>query len=75
MQLCPDEVSRRVEIQLRETAHSALALVTCEFEEGTAILRGDVPTFYLKQLAQAVARKTPGVTGVSNHIRVCSDRS
>jgi osmotically-inducible protein OsmY len=75
MQLCPDEVSRRVELGLRETAHSALALVTCEFEEGIVILRGDVPTFYLKQLAQTVARKTPGVTGVVNHIRVAGDRS
>jgi osmotically-inducible protein OsmY len=70
MQVCPHEVARLVEIRLRETSHSSLAVVTCDCEDGIVTLRGDVPSFYLKQLAQSVARRTPGVGQVVNHIRV-----
>jgi hypothetical protein len=33
-------------------------------------LRGEVPTFYLKQLAQTIAQQTPGVDRVVNRIHV-----
>jgi osmotically-inducible protein OsmY len=70
MQLCPHEISRLVEVRLRETSHPPLVAVTCDFDDGTATLRGDVPSFYLKQLAQSIARQTNGVTHVVNQIRV-----
>jgi osmotically-inducible protein OsmY len=64
------EISGRVERRLRETTYSSLSLVTCEYTEGVIILRGEVPTFYLKQLAQTIARQTDGVHHVANHIQV-----
>jgi osmotically-inducible protein OsmY len=70
MQHSTIEVARLVEIRLQETAHSALALVTCEFDDGVMTLRGEVPSFYLKQLAQTIARRTQGVNHVVNHICV-----
>jgi osmotically-inducible protein OsmY len=74
MQICPNETSRLVELRLRQTAHSALTLVTCEFDDGVATLCGDVPTFYLKQVAQTIARQTGGVSQVVNQICVLNPR-
>jgi osmotically-inducible protein OsmY len=63
-------VARLVESRLRQSGYSGLWSVTCEFREGAATLRGAVPSFYLKQLAQALARQTEGVRQVINRIDV-----
>jgi osmotically-inducible protein OsmY len=63
-------VARLVESRLQQSSHSALRSVTCEFHTGTATLRGAVPTFYLKQLAQTLARQMQGVKQIVNRIDV-----
>lgn len=40
------------------------------FREGTLRLNGQLPSFYLKQVVQAVAHRVPGVSRVINHIEV-----
>ncbi len=44
--------------------------VTCEYHEGVLILRGILPSYYLKQIAQTVASKVPAIEQVDNRIEV-----
>lgn len=52
--------------------HPALTEVACEIEGNQIQLFGQVPTFYLKQLAQETASRLPKIQVVLNHIQVCS---
>jgi osmotically-inducible protein OsmY len=63
-------VSERVENRLRNSAYSALRSLYCETYEGITILRGRLPTYYLKQIAQTVATQVEGVTEIVNRIEV-----
>lgn len=51
-------------------AHPALVNVTCDLSGSKLTLEGDVPTFYLKQLAQEAAVRVQGVEKVENRIEV-----
>ena len=42
----------------------------CEFKEGQLFIRGQVPSFYLKQLAQEAVVGIEGVRQVVNEIEV-----
>jgi len=57
-----------------EQVHPGLAEVTCERRADVAVLRGQVPTFYLKQLAQEAAAKIDGIQSVVNQVQVCTRR-
>lgn len=50
--------------------YRCLRIVRCELENETIILRGTVTTFYLKQLAQEIARKSSALLLVRNEITV-----
>ena len=50
--------------------HLAVQRIWCEYSEQTLILRGDVPSFYLKQLAQTAVAGLQGVDQVVNEIEV-----
>src|SRR5262245_39017491 len=39
---------------LRSSRYSALRHVSCDYQGGVPVLRGCVPTYYLKQMAQEV---------------------
>ena len=51
-------------------SHAALRKLTCEFARGVLILRGKVPSYYEKQLAQEAVRKIDGVRQIVNEIEV-----
>ncbi len=53
-----------------ERVHPGLARVTYELDGSQAVLQGDVPTFYLKQLAQETASRINGVVRIVNRIEV-----
>lgn len=55
---------------LRESPHGGLCWVKCELKEGMTILHGQVSSFYLKQMAQELAKKVDGVELVVNRIEV-----
>ena len=55
---------------LRLASYSALRRVHCEFHEGVVTLRGWLPSYYLKQLAQTLATKVAGVEQIVNRIAV-----
>jgi osmotically-inducible protein OsmY len=59
-----------VQRSLRNARHQELRSVEVGVHEGLVTLKGNVETYYLKQLAQATAMQTAGVELVQNQIRV-----
>ncbi|MEX0729121.1 MAG: BON domain-containing protein [Planctomycetaceae bacterium] len=56
---------------LQRKGRAAFSGVECSADdEGAVILRGRVPSFYLKQLAQEVVRQTDGVSCIVNELEV-----
>ena len=55
---------------LRSSRYSALKHVSCDYQGGVLVLRGCLPTYYLKQVAQAVVARVEGVRQVVNDIEV-----
>ncbi len=55
---------------LRNSPYLALRTVRCECQDGVLTLRGCLPTYYLKQVAQAVVARVEGVRQVVNEIEV-----
>lgn len=66
------EVSDRAEAVLRGSPFLALRRVSCEYCGGVLTLRGCLPTYYLKQLAQSSVVGIQGVEQVRNEIAVSS---
>jgi len=64
------ELSHAVRRALYETGYAPLFNVECVSQGPTVILRGQVPTYYLKQVAQSVAVRLCGTTQVENQIEV-----
>ena len=67
-----DSSSIRLEAEsrLRRSGYLALRDVSCDVQGGTARLRGHLPTYYLKQMAQATVTQVEGVRRVVNLIEV-----
>jgi hypothetical protein len=63
-------VAQRAESCLRTHAYLALHNITCDYHEGTLTLRGWLPTYYLKQVAQAAVGQMDGVQRLVNEIEV-----
>ncbi|WP_406695619.1 BON domain-containing protein [Singulisphaera sp. Ch08] len=61
---------REVERRLRGSGYLALRGLSCELHAGIARLRGRVPTYYLKQVAQAIVSEIDGVRQVINQIEI-----
>jgi osmotically-inducible protein OsmY len=55
---------------LRHNSYLALKNVRCDFHEGALILRGCLPTYYLKQVAQQTVSRLEGVDRIVNEIEV-----
>ena len=55
---------------LRNSPYLALRNVACEYGGGVLTLRGRLPTYYLKQVAQAVVGRIDGVRQIVNDIEV-----
>jgi osmotically-inducible protein OsmY len=56
--------------RFRASAYLALRDVSCTISDGVACLQGDLPTYYLKQVAQEIAGSIDGVRLVMNRIEV-----
>jgi hypothetical protein len=55
---------------LWNTPYHALRRISCEYQEGALILRGEVPSYYLKQMAQTAVAPVGGAARIVNHIDV-----
>lgn len=65
-----EDVKVLAERCLSGNAYLALRNVSCEFRNGVLELRGYLPKYYLKQLAQEVVAHIDGVDHVDNRIQV-----
>jgi hypothetical protein len=60
----------RAEMQLRNSSYCELRRIRCKFHEGVFTLRGILPSYYLKQIAQTIVYKTDKGSIIVNHIEV-----
>ena len=65
-----DGIRREAEDRLRRSGYLALSDVSCDARDDVIYLRGRLPSYYLKQIAQAVADEVEGVRRVVNRIEV-----
>ena len=63
-------IAEGAESRLRHNGYLALRNISCEHREGVLTLRGSLPTYYLKQVAQEVVSGVQGVRWVDNQIEV-----
>jgi osmotically-inducible protein OsmY len=61
------EIARAV---LQQSAYTEIRELSCDFNGGVLTLRGRVPTYYLKQVAQEAVADVPGVIEVCNGVEV-----
>jgi osmotically-inducible protein OsmY len=69
-----EEITEIAQQMLRQSSYFELRDVSCDFSGGILTLRGRVPSYHLKQLAQASVASVPGVVEVHNHVEVMSPR-
>jgi hypothetical protein len=67
---CPTSVEKAAHKELNNTGYRSLSSVCCRFQEGTLTLKGEVPSYYHKQLAQEAIRQIGNVTAIVNKIDV-----
>ncbi|TWT58024.1 BON domain protein [Thalassoglobus neptunius] len=61
----------RVKLSLGKLSYHQLDDVSCSIERGNQVtLSGKLRSYYLKQIAQTIAQKVPGVVSVQNDILV-----
>jgi osmotically-inducible protein OsmY len=60
----------RVRLSFEQLGYPQLNAVTCSAEGDQMLLSGELNSYYLKQVAQSVAVKIPGVREVRNEIEV-----
>jgi osmotically-inducible protein OsmY len=63
-------IADRAHACLQQSPYHAVRLVTCDYHRGVLFLRGRVPDFYRKQLAQEAVLHVEGVCRVVNEIEV-----
>jgi hypothetical protein len=68
------EIAEIAQAALRRSAYVELRNVSCDFSGGVLTLHGRVPTYYLKQLAQASVVDVPGVVEIDNRVEVAAPR-
>ena len=63
-------IEESVECRLRGSPYLALRDVGCAYRDGVLTLRGCLPTYYLKQMAQTAVARMEGVQRIVNEIVV-----
>ncbi len=62
--------AEEVEQALQRLGYPDLRSILCLIQDSKVTLRGTVPTYHLKQLAQTAAKRVAGVRAVKNEITV-----
>lgn len=63
-------IKELAEGRLRSNPYLALQNVSCDYLDGVLSLRGRLPTYYLKQVAQEAVADLEGVDRTDNQIEV-----
>jgi hypothetical protein len=66
----PLDPAALAQARLSASPYLELRVLACDSHEGVLAIRGRVPSFYLKQLAQATVRDVPGVEVIHNQVQV-----
>ncbi len=66
----PPRVIEQAEGRLRRRPYRALHQVCCSYRDGVLTLRGRLPSYYLKQIAQTAVAGIEGVRRIDNQIEV-----
>jgi hypothetical protein len=75
-ELCDSTIEARsldinaIERRLRASSYLALRLIRCRLKNGTVMLDGRVPSFYLKQVAQKLASDAGAGLPIDNRLEV-----
>jgi osmotically-inducible protein OsmY len=68
------ELGERVLAALRESGRLPLKVVSVVADRfGQVLLSGDLSTYFLKQAAQTIVARVPGVVAIDNAIRVSGE--
>jgi osmotically-inducible protein OsmY len=67
------DVVKSVQKSLEERGYHVLRTVSFCYERGVLILRGRLPTYFHKQLAQEAVRRIEGMAQIVNQIEVTSE--
>lgn len=59
---------------LRTSGYTQLRHLQVSFEHGRMTLQGQLPTYYLKQVAQSVIQDVAGVREIDNDVKVLTSR-
>jgi osmotically-inducible protein OsmY len=65
-----DLMEQQAASRLRTSPYPEVRCVACEFREGMLRLRGRVPSYFLKQIAQTVVSGMDGVDEIHNQLEV-----
>lgn len=65
-----EEVTIAAEYRLRSCKNRELGRLQCEVQDGWLIIRGQVSSYYFKQLAQELVRSLVGVDRIVNQLEV-----
>lgn len=65
-----DALVERLRRALLSSPHHALRTISCTLLHGVVTLRGCVPTYYAKQMAQAVVFSVDRLLEISNEVEV-----
>jgi carbon storage regulator CsrA len=63
-------VQEEARMRLRESPYRELWEVACEFQQGELTLKGRVPSFFLKQVAQSIVFVMEHVDKINNRLEV-----
>ena len=61
----------RIEQAIARSPYLSRKHLRLEPEEGRVVLRGEVGSYYQKQMAQEALRYVPGVEEIENRLEVC----
>lgn len=71
--LC-EQVVRSARDRLGQSGYGPLRDIRCDYAGGVLTLKGRVPTFYLKQVAQVTVKDVQHVRQVDNQLEVTPQR-
>jgi len=73
--LCRDQATAEAaERKLSRSPYMELRSISYDLCEGVLTLRGRVPSYYLKQIAQHLVDSLPGVEKIDNRLEVVASR-
>ena len=63
-------VEEEVRNALEQSGYAAIRNIVFDLDDGELTLRGQVPSYYMKQIAVAAVAKVAGVTLIYNRLKV-----